>query len=119
MPVAPETASVLASVVAPVTPRVPAILVLPDEAATVNLLVFTSKSPSMPVAPETASVLASVVAPETDNVPCITELLFTSRLAPAYKLPDKVEPPSTVKVPSTVLLPATSKSLRADTVPDV
>ena len=60
---APATLNVLLAVTAPVnveapvTPRVPAILVLPDEAATVNLLVFTSKSPSMPVAPEKASGL--------------------------------------------------------------
>ena len=60
---APETAKVLESVVAPVTSRVPAIEVFPDDEATVNLLVLISKSPSIPVAPVTSSVLAIVVAP--------------------------------------------------------
>ena len=60
----PETVASV-KVVAPVTPSVPAIAVLPVEAATVNLLVLISKSPSMPVAPVTSSVELSVAAPLT------------------------------------------------------
>ena len=60
--VAPDTAKVSDKVVAAVTPSVPAIAVLPVAAATVNLLVLMSKSPSMPVAPVTANVEPNVVA---------------------------------------------------------
>ena len=56
------------NVVPPVTPKVPATAVFPDVAATVNLSLLTSKSPSIPVSPATASVLDSVVAPVTPNV---------------------------------------------------
>ena len=54
--------------VAPVTPNVPATAVFPEVAATVNLSLLTSKSPSIPVSPATASVFDSVVAPVTPNV---------------------------------------------------
>ena len=63
------------NVVAPVTPRVPAIAVLPDAPATVNLFVFTAKSPVM-------AALARVEAPAVkveENVP-----------AAALKLPVKL-----------------------------
>ena len=41
----------------------------PVEDSTVNLFVFTSKSPSIPVTPLTAKELLKVVAPVTPNVP--------------------------------------------------
>ena len=53
------------SVVDPATDNVPATAVFPDVAATVNLSLLTSKSPSIPVFQATASVLDSVVAPVT------------------------------------------------------
>ena len=74
---APVTPNVLPSVVAPVTPSVPAITVLPDAAATVNLLVFTARSPVI-------AALASVEAPAfkvEENVP-----------AAAVKLPVRFNP---------------------------
>jgi hypothetical protein len=73
--VAPVTPKVLDKVVAPVTPRVPAIAVLPDVPATVNLFVFTAKSP-------VTAALARVEAPAVkveENVP-----------AAALKLPVKL-----------------------------
>ena len=73
------------TVVAPAA-KVPATVVLPDDAATVNLLVLTSKSPSTPTAPlaliaaavvvpATLNVLSSVVAPVTSRVPAISILV--------------------------------------------
>ena len=62
------TSRVLEHVAAPVTPRVPAMTVLPVALATVNLLVLMSKSPSIPVAPVTSRVLESVAAPVTPRV---------------------------------------------------
>jgi hypothetical protein len=63
--VAPVTPKVLDKVVAPVTPSVPAIEVLPDVPVTLNLFVFTAKSP-------VTAALASVEAPAVkveENVP--------------------------------------------------
>ena len=63
--VSPVTANVSDKEVAPVTASVPAIAVLPDEEATVNLLVFISKSPSIPVAPEISTSSLKVAPPFT------------------------------------------------------
>src|SRR5258706_11557380 len=61
--VVPLTFSVLERVVAPVTPSVPAMVVLPLAAVTLNLLVFTARSPVTP------RVLEKVPAPVTPSVP--------------------------------------------------
>ena len=63
-----------AIVALPATSKVPPTEVLPEEDSTVNLFVFTSKSPSIPVAPPTAKELLKVVAPVTPNVPPTVEL---------------------------------------------
>ena len=85
------------NVVVPVTPNVPAILVLPEALATVNLLVLTSKSPSIPVAPSTPNV------PPTVALLVIVALLNVD--APALNVLDKVVAPSTPNVPPTEVLP--------------
>jgi hypothetical protein len=60
---APVTANVLERVAAPVTPNVPATAVLPFAAVTLNLSVFTAKSPP------TFAVLLAVNAPVDVNAP--------------------------------------------------
>ena len=55
------------NVCAPVTANVPAIIVSPDDAVTLNLSVLMSKLPSIPVVPLTPNVVI-VVAPLTPSV---------------------------------------------------
>ena len=72
------------NVVAPVTPRVPATVVLPVSDETVNLLVATSKSPSTPTASVAFIVVAFIVvaprAPVTPRVPATVVLPVTPRV---------------------------------------
>ena len=80
---APPFISTDAKVDKPVTPNVPATVVLPVEDATVNLFVLTSKLPSTPTAP-LALIAAAVVVPVTPKVP------------PTVVLPDIDAPDPTV-----------------------
>ena len=119
---------------APVTPNVPATVVLPEEDSTVNLFVFTSKSPSIPVAPLTSKELLNVVAPETPNVPPTVELpdalkvvnapveaefapiAVPSIAPPLISTVDNVDVPVAVKS-TVVLVPPTFKLLATPTPP--
>ena len=119
---------------APVTPNVPATVVLPVEDSTVNLFVFTSKSPSIPVAPLTAKELLKVVAPVTPNVPPTVELpvalkvvnapvdaefapiAVPSTAPPFISTVDNVDVPVAVKS-TVVLVPPTFKFFATPTPP--
>ena len=68
------------AVVSPVTPSVPAIVVLPVAAVTLNLLVFTSKLPSTPNAPVTSIPPARVIFPPTVALP--DKKILRGRVAP-------------------------------------
>lgn len=100
MDVIPDTPSVELRDVAPVTPRVPAIAVLPLAAVTLNLLLLIAKSPVTPrvdesvVAPVTPRVEDNVVDPVTPRVPAIDVLpdaaVTTNLLVLIVKLPEFV-----------------------------
>ena len=79
-PNVPPTVAASPIVVTPVTPNVPATVVSPDDAATVNLFVFTAKSPVTP------NVEPIVVAPVTANVPPSVESAFTDNAVPVALL---------------------------------
>jgi hypothetical protein len=80
----PVTPNVFVTLVAPFTSRVPSTTVLPEAAATVNLVELISKSPRMVPVPLTVKL---------DPAPVI----LTEE--------DRVEIPETAKVPSTLVLP--------------
>ena len=80
------------------TTKVPPITVLPVADATVNLLVFISKSPSIPVAPVTSNVPPNVVLPVTPNVPP------NAVLPPTFNAPPIPAPPTNCKAPDVVFV---------------
>ena len=84
----PFSARLPVRVVSPVTPRVPAIEVLPVAAETVNLEVFTERSLV------TARVPPMVVLPETP------------RVEPTLRAPPIPSPPATVRAPVEELVEA-------------
>ena len=65
--VSPDESNVLTDA-SPVTSNVPAMAVFPVAEATVNLSVFTSRSPSTPVAPVTSNVPFKSVPPATTKL---------------------------------------------------
>ncbi len=120
------------TVTLPVTPNVPATVVLPEDATTLNLLVLISKLPVKAnvlrkVAPfKTSSVESISTAPSTFNVPAINVLpvpfatvnLFVSMVRPPFncvapvtvKLANVAKSP-TLSVPSITPNPSTFKFL--------
>ena len=105
-------------VVAPETPSVPAIAVLPVADATVNLLVLMSKSPSMPVAPVTANVEPNVVAPDTLKASDKVVAPATASVLLAVTAPVRVEAPDTLKASDKVVAPETVKASDKVVAPD-
>ena len=74
---------------------------LPEEAATVNLFVFTSKLPSTPTASLKPAVPVTVNVPPTDVLPeldrTVNLLVFTSKL-PSTPVACRFVAPPTVNV---------------------
>ena len=94
---------VAAKVVAPVTASVPAIAVLPDVSATVNLLVSSVRPPFSAVAPVTVRVPAVATLPEVSA----TVNLLVSIVRP----PSSAVAPVTVSVPAVATLPLVSATV--------
>ena len=118
---APVKAPVLENVAAPVTPKVPATVVLPLAAVTLNLFVFTARLPVIPAvlenvaAPVTPSVPATVVLPLADATWNLFVLILN---CPArLSVLESVATPVTLRVVPTVVAPELV-SVAADTAPD-
>jgi hypothetical protein len=106
-------------VIAPVTPKVPATVVSPEVAFTVNLLVLTSKFPSTEVAPPTTKVVGlsapTVKVPATDRSEENPELPETFRVPATTVFPViaatvnlftlTLKSPAVSKVPATEVFP--------------